>query len=415
MNVHCTIAQCPIPESVCLKEQGRHCRGCIASTRRCLTCHKPNAISDSTLGLCESCLPVVDSDETIGLDRIEACIASAMQRVQKSPLLLSVPKGPLGRQWSSKPETPKEPPLSEADIAFYFKLLLEHAQPQEDGSSIILEPIRTLEARLDGNRTARFNGHPIHLSASQCRSVIEITKNVHGLQLHEMGDRCVLVIPKDCEIPEAAETSPHAPKTVSDVAPRAVPKPPAVTTPKKPSDAQILTLLAEEAVLIGGERIVRGAIPLVQTRLMVGARFARETLERFEQQAYVLSKSGFACIALTEKPIPEECGTETYEPLESLPKRAAEEDERIEHLRDHLSRLEEKTVERKLERLQALLGLVAERSSDIEKIQRTILTTIALIEAGQEASQTIQEIQDETRRVLATCTDAIEQLFQSLR
>jgi hypothetical protein len=424
MSVHCHIAQCLIPKGVCLAEQGRNCRGCKAPTRLCLSCRQLNTIVDAVEGLCKNCSSdIFLHQDQVGLEELEACVTRSLAWMKKVH----------GLNGSSEIRPPAASPqvkedvirlnLQNEDLEYYAKLLLQHALPQEDGALLVLEPVRTLAARIFDPEVKR-SSHPSEFSVSQCVSIVNEIAQAYGATIHANGDRSILVIPASYVLerdlnqkpehsisaPKKALIPPHEEVAQADSL-QGRKKPPVVKS--KPSDTRIILLLAEEAVCVAEERIVRGAIPLIQTRLLVGARFARDAVERLEREGHILRKQGFACIALTDKPRPPEPeGIEGADHLADSNERE-ENDLRIREAKRLLS-LIPPTQTSELKRIALLSVLLEEKRRIIDSLLLAVQTKTAFIKAHRDAGETIEHFERQTKRVLEECTGAIEQLFRNL-
>jgi len=85
----------------------------------------------------------------------------------------------------------------------------------------------------------------------------------------------------------------------------------AVERPKQSAEDAARLLIAE-AVRVEDDLVVRGAIPLLQHRLAIGAKTARTLMERFAASGGVVCRDGFRVVAVNANALQEE--RETPEP-----------------------------------------------------------------------------------------------------
>lgn len=146
-QIFCQIAQCEIPNELCLEQQDEvDCRGCCATTRRCTYCHCLNGIEDPAKGLCLSCaeeskrLQKVDEtpDPDAVLTHVELCSAIV------NPETVTLQSNLLARWAAHESHLGFDPMLNET--AKLRDILLQHTS--ERGGVRIVNAIPILRVRV---------------------------------------------------------------------------------------------------------------------------------------------------------------------------------------------------------------------------------------------------------------------------
>lgn len=336
-SVQCIMVGEHIPTTVCETEQGStHCQGCTAQTRRCLKCGKACGIVDAVNGWCGVCAEKSDKDDPVADDKPDVTFASLLHRVrlvQASELDEELPT------WSHKAEVAK-PARSKAstDPAAIHLVLLEHGVKRGPDwvvsvpRSILIRRVRLLPEEADEAMKGLVKGKYLRGSAPWDEATLLKTDGIEEIKAKldhpraatsgsgthtrhirrkrgktdsEQATKPAPTPPKPAP-PPVAKPKPAAPTPVTQ--PKSPPPTPRPITSAKPlgTYAEAYASLVERSQMVGNQRILRSALPVLQIRWRIGPEYATQILEKLLRDGHISQNDGWRSIVLLKDAIVDE-------------------------------------------------------------------------------------------------------------
>lgn len=304
--VHCQLAESEIPKSVCLEEQGDEgCRGCRASTRKCVKCGSSKGIADPKVGLCATChgraLRSV-TDLKIGLPG--GSVADALEDLTNTIDLVGTDGDVEGLEaQNAKMLAEDNDPanvlarpkiLQQGDTL--LAILGEHIQ-EKNGERIVSAPIVVLRTRA-------------RLIAYEAEEALQKMISRGYVERVDRTWNTIRILATDIpELPgsfRASSGGSHAGKA-------GTPRPRILTVGSiidvestLPTVAEIYSELHRRHMVIDGEKIIRGAVPHLQLAFKVGSGMVQQFLERLQEEKRIAQKDGWRSIVLLSEEFEDE-------------------------------------------------------------------------------------------------------------
>ncbi len=322
-KVRCRMINDEVPIHICESEQGAYeCEGCNAPTRRCTKCGKTRGIADAERGLCEFCAKEagIAPRTAVFEGTPDKALSNVLERVRYVASSSQAVESQILR--NKQTETIPSAPSITKDPAALFQTLMEHAE-ERDGSWMIRAPAVILMRRF-------------HLLRQEAADVLSALAKKQFLRGESPWDEVVLIKTEDVEAIRQKLDHPRA--QYKDDAPqrrrRVVPQVRAATSPTpskqvkpvcKPDPAnvtaqadllanlpsmrpiatygEIYAHLVSRSNEVRGERLVGGAVPMLQIRFKLSAVQSTEALEWLVSQKHLQQKDGWRTIALVSKEV----------------------------------------------------------------------------------------------------------------
>lgn len=310
MDFYCQMAMTMIPAPVCESEQGKpECSGCKAPTRRCTRCGCVRNLTDIMTGLCAECAGSNTSQprETISADeKIEGTL-EVLQRVVESSSQTTLQEGEMMESHRGRtPQTTLAPSRLLEDVDALFLAFIEHREEAASGGWQIRNPRDVMRVRFfltpDEITTA--------LTSLRERKLIEGNEPWTAVKLLGEFDRPNHeAYSARKNIRSGARTQiagPHRPRRDSSAMPemmesvpvvRPLVSPPAARQ-NLPDAARVFDFLVERSTLIAGERVMRGAVPLLQMRFRVSPVAIVAVLERLVQEGRLVQRDEWRTLVI---------------------------------------------------------------------------------------------------------------------
>jgi hypothetical protein len=304
-----------------------------------------------------------------------------------------------------------------------FALLLEHAQERPDGSFRISAPARTLAARA-------------RMKLAEAERMIVSIMEAEDVRLDPAGNALILqerFATRVADVQKYITRHAYA-RTESSVRTRVESdteaKPTLCIVPSKPKGMRTpvvdaATLLIEHAVLVDNEQIVRGCLPLLQFHLTIGARTAREIMERFARTESVAQKDGWRVIAIRPDALrkerddrPTKDGSAAQTGAGGAPSflrliRNGDDPLRTEQLLAELDRLPNAT-DRQIADIEQHLETLRAQRDDLSLIIQGIEERVEAMRAARSALSSIRTMESAAHRSLGECADIVGRLMDIL-
>lgn len=343
-KVRCRIIHDDIPTDLCSKEQSAEdCEGCRAPTRRCLGCKKVRGIADAERGLCSICAADAGQVQrsaifegtpaqalTTVLDRVRSLATGknieprdALQETAGPPEQAKTPATRPRPHGGSQQSEPKPSPHLD-DPPSLFRGLMEHAVLRGGEEGIINAPISILMSRFhllrqeavtalkilaqegyfDGkdpwqtvllNRTADIKAIKARVETTRAQHSPE-PRSKTGAKPWEVKpspDASSAFCPQPKSNHEREEVQPLT--TLLSVASLPSSKPLATY-------GEIYAHLKSRSNEVRGERVVGGALPMLQIRFKLNPAQAKESLEQLEAKGCIQRKDEWRTIRLVSPP-----------------------------------------------------------------------------------------------------------------
>lgn len=292
------MAEGGIPVSLCYQEQGgRECHGCTATSRRCVECGQTNALAEPREGICAKCLVRLGTKPSDASPRLPGGSTSrAFERAVEAmecetDLDLEALGAKLGKPQEISAETELSPSRLVANPESVMPVLLEHLTERPDGLKVVTAPARVLserarllphEAKLVlGALTERGFVKPL----AEGWSEVEVLKTNTPVQT---GSPVSAV--EDKETRSALVTDPRRVLRTNT-------RPGSVEN-RIPTIAEVFAELQARYREISGERLVHGAVPMLQLRCRIGAPIVIRMLERLEAENLIEKRDGWRTVVL---------------------------------------------------------------------------------------------------------------------
>lgn len=326
-RVRCQIVHDDIPTDICSKEQNAEdCEGCHAPTRRCTACKKVRGIADAERGLCATCATAAGAiSRTTSFDGTpDKAIAKVLDRVRtlavsQTPDHENTPQAQSheSRESVLKPSPHLDDPLP------LFHALMEHAALRGK-EGIISAPISILMRRFhllreeavealnllakEGYFDGKEPWEKLLLNRMTDIKAIEARlETPRGQQPYEPAAKKPMRQREAKPSPDSRGATHHKPKADQErkeVRPT-TPKPDVITLPSsKPlaTYGEIYEYLQSRSHEVRDERVIGGALPLLQIRFKLNPSLARESLEWLERHGCVERKDEWRSIRLLSPP-----------------------------------------------------------------------------------------------------------------
>jgi hypothetical protein len=316
LKVSCVMAGDMIPASLCETEQGGMlCSGCQAPTRRCAACNQAKGIADARRGLCGKCLAANSADEIEhrgNAQLLEEASNNVLDLIDQMSEEQPV-TNEAARVISSK-SAAHAPAAKRLDLEVALGVLAEHGVNKPDGQ-FVPNPVRVLALRFG-------------LLPAEAMSTVQALSDAGKIMLRSEATWRFLVDVSDViRSRDEIFTSTGMPSRAYSVGqPTAKPssgivKPKAVYKPTKRDDANppaIYKVLVEAAQMVGGNMVVRGAIPLLITRMRLKPHQAIELLEQLASADHVRQVDEWRSICLLGAPAVSKPGIVQTQPEASV-------------------------------------------------------------------------------------------------
>ena len=293
-EVNCQIAEASIPVALCYQEQGTAaCAGCMAVSRRCPECKRAGNMGEAKEGVCKDCLAKLRSKAGDARPSLPGGnVADALEETLDG--LEDIAYGDtsaISGGDESHPDAVRDldtDALKKSRRAQDAGFLLAHLGPfiveRPDGSRLVTAAHAVLmeQARLMPDETSRA----IELLVS--RGLVE-----------RRGESDLIILTR--EIPQLASQSSAAGFTGG--APKLTPlrltgRVDDAKGRQIPTIEEIYAALEGRHRVVGEERLVTGAVPILQLELHVGAPVAIRMLERLQEETLVKPKDGWRTLVL---------------------------------------------------------------------------------------------------------------------
>lgn len=305
-RVSCVMAGDEIPADLCASEQGGAlCVGCTAPTRRCTSCRRVAGIVDGRRGLCGNCMSkrqdsvkhrttahLLEEASLAALDMIERMDAAPSE----SPVLQS----------SSRRESP--PAEIQPDLDRALNVLAEHGVLKPSGQ-YVPNPERVLALRFgllpnEANATIerlQQAGMIEPFASGVWRFIVDVREQI------ERRDRESVYTGRISSRDEIAFRKEHSFQQKRGHR-RAAQPPPQNPLSARGADSNgkqgmlnALEALKKAAQIVDGIPVVRGAVPLLTSRLRITTAGALAILERLEADERILQNDEWRSITLAIK------------------------------------------------------------------------------------------------------------------
>ncbi len=296
-EVFCQLADAEIPVSVCSEEQGgAGCIGCRASSRRCVKCRVTAVIVDAKEGLCATCLErakkkepevkpglpggsivealedLTDELELIGtegdVEALEAANANALAE-------------------DHDPESVFHRPKIMRQDQMLLAILCEHIQ-MRDEKNTVAAPIAILGARA---RLIPYEAEEVLRKLVAKGQIVQTDEAWSNIEI------LVDDIPKLFEALRVSSGGKHGRK--------GGPKLRILSTGAKsdveallPTIGEIYGMLFARHMMLDNEKVVSGAVPLLQLSFKTGAAIVIQFLEKLRDEGMIAQRDGWRSIIL---------------------------------------------------------------------------------------------------------------------
>lgn len=313
MNIGCQMVGAEIPRSLCESEQGSTlCSGCKAMTRRCVECGKAAGITFPLHGLCSACAHKrgITSDRAnsrlpggSSAVALEGAVA-AVRAISVDADVVSLPK--LYRQ---KAEEKLVVPSLTKEHGRLVALFGEHAQRRGD-SWFVKEPLRILLVRAkflpdEGKQVLSDLVSAGYLVGVEPWSTAEL-KQAPALAAGDGEDvsdgpgadapreyaprRTVAYRGPRMALPPQQPVLQELVENISTVSP--------VVQSAGRTFTEIYAYLLGKAMVIRGERLVRGAVPMVATEYRTSPASVVTAFEHLLSAGHIAQRGGWGAIVL---------------------------------------------------------------------------------------------------------------------
>lgn len=325
MNIGCQMVGAEIPRSLCESEQGStSCSGCKAATRRCVECSKAVGIAFPLHGLCGVCAKKRGITSDRANSRLPggspaAALEGAVTAVRAIGVDADVVSSP--KLYRQKAEEKLVAPSLSNEHGRLVALLGEHAQ-KRGGSWVVKEPLRILLVRAkflpdEGKQVLSDLVSAGYLVGAEPWSAAEL-KQAPALAAGDGEDA-----PDGPGADAPKERAPY--RTAAYRAPRVALPPkrsvmrqmvPEATAPSEELAVQqpvssptvqlsggrtfteIYACLLGKAMVIRGERLVRGAVPMVATEYRTSPASVVTAFEHLLSAGHIAQRGGWGAIVL---------------------------------------------------------------------------------------------------------------------
>lgn len=331
-TVPCRLIGGDIPVDLCAREQQSDaCHGCSSPTRRCLGCGKTRGIADAKAGFCPHCLAKQEgrsqpeteeltdvSLETV-LDRVQS-IANSRSDVQSKSVTSA--KQLVSMQSSPLVETPE----------LLYELLLEHATEKDD-IWVMQAPLVVLQRRkhllpnecrqiLEGLRKKRFiqGSEPwMTITLIKTEKIVEVKERLEQSQTRADPNAKKQRGRRSSYVPPLAQVQQSARKTaaaqsvqqrrVAMPSEASIPTIPVEVTPSVryiqngPTYKSLYERLMGKSHMVGTERLIGGALAMLQIHFKLSVAETRSALEWFVEQGHVAQKDGWRTVVLKSESV----------------------------------------------------------------------------------------------------------------
>lgn len=440
-KIHCKMVQTSISAELCSAEQGTsECAGCSASTRRCSVCSKLRGITDPVKGICSHCVEKSEKRHLKGdfSDKVSDHLSERpLDRVRRlGELQFVVDEGEAGQK-SARSQA--KPTLVSRGAESVYALLIEHRQ-QKGGVWLVLAPLTVLKRRL-------------HLTQEEALQILKQLVDLEMIKGDEHWEKGILL---KCEIfgnqepdytaytrrrdlrsqtesigvrtkasaNKVASTAAKRTRTINPArseSDRALPvqsissaEPVTVRRGSVPSHyyRDLYDYIVSRSSLFKDERLVGGAIPMLQIRFKLSAVQAKQALSWFEENGHLRQKDQWRTVVLVSSTILSEEGLMSGR----LPKPAQRDNPSVSpKVKEHPSAVEEafpSTLNDIILEIETALVSLRKKRDDIGTQVAQLEESLMLIKTCCHRLNEDERIDDAS---LKEVVRAVQKLFSSMR
>ncbi|MFH1430204.1 MAG: hypothetical protein ABIG71_01610 [Candidatus Uhrbacteria bacterium] len=439
-DVYCHIAEEVITPTMCADEQDdTMCVGCAAATRRCTACGKTTEITDTHEGLCALCVTVLGRV----LKRRQApppSMDAALDEILGTLRALSTRSVDDGA--THTPSAAPPPPAVLRQPRALLSILAEHAQKRGD-TTIVQSPIMVLRSR------AKLTIDEASQVLQKLEELGELTWSIEAAQLlreepraasDEMQAQIAPAARKRHSISATQEKAKRPER--SERQKRSAPPTSPPTSQTRSGTAQMKTyadvysMLSERAGSSNDERIVRGAVPMLQLALRIGPRDIVQILEELKQLGHIEQRDGWRTIVLLAEHVDDDrhaiMAPLTAQHAPTASRRATKQlelrvlpgnGEQPKRARPQpIRRVPSTTQDEELPTLpmvDAAIDELGQRLPELRALRDDIAQRVATLEASLAALRStrdqFEEVDAQTKRALHEAEGVAEQLLATLR